>query len=197
MGKLDENFLKEQMIKSNTLTEKMSRTIDDFRDFFKPNKEKYDFSLYAAIQQGIFLVDDSLRNNDIKIVRELKEDVIIHGFGNELSQVILNILVNAKDALLDNKIQNPNIHIRIEKGIDCGKIFISDNAGGINSSIIDKIFDPYFTTKESHNGTGLGLYMSKMIIEQNMNGKLSVENTLEGTRFCIFIPTNNSLKHNS
>jgi signal transduction histidine kinase len=190
VGKLDENFLSEQIKKSNALTNKMSNTINDFMDFFKPNKEKSNFSLHAAIQQTIFLIDDSFKNSNIEITRELNDDVIIYGFGNELSQVLLNILTNSKDALIGNNTIIPTINIQLKKGSNYGEILISDNAGGIDNKIIHKIFEPYFTTKEDHNGTGLGLYMSKMIIEQNMDGKITVDNTLEGARFCIHIPTN-------
>ncbi|KAB7883027.1 transporter substrate-binding domain-containing protein [Poseidonibacter ostreae] len=187
-GKLDEKYLFVQTQKAKTLTEQMSKTINDFRDFFKPNKKKSNFSLHAAIQQTITLIDDSFRHNEIEIIRNLKDDVMVYGFSNELSQVILNILVNSKDALVENKTKNPYINIRLEKDTKYGKISISDNAGGIEHKILDKIFEPYFTTKESHNGTGLGLYMSKMIVEQNMHGKLSVENTPDGAKFCISIP---------
>ncbi len=190
LGKLDKEYINKQRVLSNALTGKMSKTIDDFRNFFKPNKEKHAFSIQAAIQQTIFLINDSFQSNNIKIINHKSDDVTIHGFESELSQVLLNIITNSKDAFLETKIKNPCINIKTKRSKTNIQIFISDNAGGIEERILNKIFEPYFTTKESYNGTGLGLYMSKMIIEQNMHGKLSVQNVPQGVEFSIYIPTN-------
>ncbi|WP_424598598.1 transporter substrate-binding domain-containing protein [Arcobacter sp.] len=190
LGKLDKEYVEKQRVLSNALTDKMSKTIDDFKNFFKPNKEKQFFSIGDALQQTIFLIDDSFKSNNIKIENRISYDAIICGFESELSQVLLNILTNSKDAFLDLKIKNPCITITTKKAETHIRILIADNAGGINESIIHKIFEPYFTTKDSYNGTGLGLYMSKMIIEQNMKGELSVQNIPNGVKFSIFIPIN-------
>ena len=190
LGKLDKEYLDKQRVLSNALTEKMSQTINDFRNFFKPNKEKQPFSIGDALQQTIFLIDDSFKSNNIKIENMISDDVIIYGFESELSQVLLNIITNSKDAFLETKIKNPVITIKTKRAQTHIRILISDNAGGINESIINKIFEPYFTTKDSYNGTGLGLYMSKMIIEQNMQGHLSVKNIPNGVKFSIYIPIN-------
>jgi len=190
LGKLDKEYLDKQKTLSNALTEKMSKTIDDFRNFFKPNKEKYAFSIEAAIKQTIFLIDDSFKSNSIKIESQISDDVTIYGFESELSQVLLNIITNSKDAFLESKIVNPSITIQTKRNNSNIQIMISDNAGGIDDQIINKIFEPYFTTKESYNGTGLGLYMSKMIIEQNMHGELNVQNVSHGVEFSIIIPIN-------
>ena len=190
LEKLDKEYLDKQRVLSNALTEKMSQTIDDFRNFFKPNKEKQAFSIEEALQQTIFLIDDSFKSNNIKIENMISDDVIIYGFESELSQVLLNMLTNSKDAFLETEIKNPFITIKTKKTKTHIQILIADNAGGINESIIHKIFEPYFTTKESYNGTGLGLYMSKMIIEQNMQGQLSVQNIPNGVEFSINIPIN-------
>jgi signal transduction histidine kinase len=168
----------------------MSKTIDDFRNFFKPNKEKQNFSIKDAINQTIFLIDDSFKSSNIKIECTVLDDISIYGYESEFSQVLLNILTNAKDAFLENNINNPNIIIEIKQVQTHIKISISDNAGGISRSIINKIFDPYFTTKTNYNGTGLGLYMSKIIIEENMQGQIKVKNLKDGVQFIIFIPIN-------
>jgi len=188
LGELNQEYLDKQMLLSDALTGKMSKTIDDFRNFFKPNKEKHAFSIQAAIQQTIFLIDDSFKSNSIEVVNQISEDVTIYGFESELSHVLLNIITNSKDALLELKIGNPSITIKTEIGDKYIEILISDNAGGIEEKIINRIFEPYFTTKDSYNGTGLGLYMSKMIIEQNMGGKLSAHNVEHGVEFSICIP---------
>ncbi|NVJ54596.1 MAG: transporter substrate-binding domain-containing protein [Campylobacteraceae bacterium] len=190
LKKLDKEYLDKQMILSNALTEKMSNTIDDFRNFFKPNKEKHHFSIKEAIHQTIFLIDDSFKSHSIKIENQISDDVMIYGFESELSQVLLNILTNSKDAFLEKNIENPYIAIKTKRIKTHIKILISDNAGGVKESILNKIFEPYFTTKENYNGTGLGLYMSKIIIEQNMKGILNVKNIENGVQFTIYIPIN-------
>ena len=190
LGKLDKEYIDNQKLLSNALTQKMSKTIDDFRNFFKPNKKKQVFSIKDAINQTIFLIDDSFKSNDIKIKCEILNDLSIYGYESELSQVLLNILTNAKDAFIENNTEYPIIEIKTKKVQTHIKIIISDNAGGISKSIINKIFDPYFTTKTSCNGTGLGLYMNKIIVEENMQGQISVKNLKSGVQFTIFIPIN-------
>ena len=190
LGKLNQKYLDKQLLLSNALTGKMSKTIDDFRNFFQPNKEKIEFSVQSAIQQTIFLIDDSFKSSSIKITNKTCKDVLLHGFESELSQVLLNILTNSKDAFIETEVDNACISIKTEKKDDSIQIFITDNAGGIEKDILERIFEPYFTTKESYNGTGLGLYMSKMIIEQNMHGKLNVKNVEKGVEFTLYIPIN-------
>jgi signal transduction histidine kinase len=190
LDKLDKEYLDKQRILSNALTEKMSKTIEDFRNFFKPNKEKHAFSIKDAISQTIFLIVDSFKSNSIKIEVQILDDIKLYGFQSELSQVLLNILTNSKDAFLEKNIENPHIIIKAKRIQTHIKILISDNAGGIGESIINKIFEPYFTTKDSYNGTGLGLYMSKIIIEQNMQGELKVKNIPQGVEFSMYIPIN-------
>lgn len=112
----------------------------------------------------------------------------IKGFPNEFSQVILNILNNAKDAIIENNVNSGKVLINVEKVDNNAIISIIDNAGGIPDNVLEKVFNPYFTTKEEGKGTGIGLYMSKTIIETNMNGKLEVENIENGAKFTIIIP---------
>lgn len=107
---------------------------------------------------------------------------------NELSQVILNLIANAMDAIIENKIAQGEISITVQSSADSAVLSIADNAGGIDEAIMDKIFEPYFTTKENCNGTGIGLYMSKTIIEEHMSGKLEVYNTASGASFKIILP---------
>ncbi len=188
MDELDDEFMDRSIKKVNLLTNNMSKTIDDFRNFFKPNKEKTYFSLDNVINNAISLVESAFTNSNIKINYEKGKKEEVFGFPNEFSQTILNILSNAKDALLEKRIENAQVNIDIKDDEDFAYVCISDNAGGIPEDIIEKIFNPYFSTKEEGKGTGVGLYMSKIIIEKNMNGKLSVENIQEGAKFTVKIP---------
>ena len=158
------------------ILQRMTLTIDDFKSFFKPNKNQQEFNLKKNIEKTITFASRSFENNNIKLISELADDCVIFGFPVEFSHVILNIFNNAKDALKENKIENPKITITLTKENDKSLIVITDNAGGISDEIIDSIFEPYFSTKEQGKGTGLGLYMSKITVEKSMNGKLTVRN---------------------
>ncbi len=184
-GMLTDEKIKESVLKGTALINKMSTTIDDFRDFFKPNKQKEYFDIKHAIENSIELIDASLYNQNIELTVDIAEGSRLYGYENEFSQVILNIVNNAKDALVQNNIDNAKVKIDTHINENKIDIHISDNAGGIPEHAIEKIFEPYFTTKEEGKGTGIGLYMSKMIIEDNMNGKIRVHNTQEGACFTI------------
>ncbi len=170
-GLIDKEFIDNFISKNREIIEFMSKTIDDFRDFYRIDKIKKDFDVKSAIEDVINIQSTQIRNHNIQL--SLKgEGYITHGFESEFKQVILNLLNNAKDAITENSIKEGKIEIIIESG----KVIIKDNAGGVPEDIIKRVFEPYFTTKEQGKGTGLGLYMSKMIIEENMHGKLSVRN---------------------
>lgn len=166
----------------------LSSTIEDFSNFFKPNKSRVDFNIKDRVEQSLELVSASLNFNHITVVKDYGNIEKVYGFPNEYSQAILNILTNAKDILVEKEIKEPIIKIRTYEQNNKGYLEVEDNAGGIDESILEKIFDPYFTTKHQSQGTGIGLYMSKMIIEQNMNGKLEVKNGSSGAIFLISIP---------
>ena len=170
---------------SNKLLVYMSNTIDDFRNFFKPDKEKIYFNINDAISEAFSLIEASILNLNIDFEETIITNSKIYGYKREFAQVILNLLSNAKDALEQNNIQNPKITLSTEEINNNVIISISDNAKGINDDIIHHIFEPYFTTKDSFKGTGLGLYMSKIIIEKNMQGKLNVINEKDGAKFTI------------
>ncbi len=177
-GVIDKEFL-DKFIKSNKeVIRFMSSTIDDFRNFYRVDKTKELFDVRDAIDKTLSLQMAQLTNNDISISIE-GESFMINGFRNEFLQVILNIINNAKDALLESKVKDAKIVIKL---VD-RSIIIRDNAGGIEDKILNRIFEPYFTTKEQGKGTGMGLYMSKMIIEENMQAKLSARNNEGGAEF--------------
>jgi C4-dicarboxylate-specific signal transduction histidine kinase len=187
-GELNDEIMDKSVNKVNLLTKNMSDTIDDFRNFFKPNKESEIFKLSSLVKDTLSLVDATFEHHNIKIKGFDDVEISVYGFRNEFSQTVLNILNNGKDAFFDNKTKNPLIEIEIGHDHKYGFVKIRDNAGGITPSILNKIFDPYFTTKEEGKGTGIGLYMAKIIIEQNMNGKLEVKNIDNGAEFTIKIP---------
>ena len=165
----------------------MSNTIDDFRNFYKPDKTKEEFYLSDACNNAINIIEATLYNLNIRLNIKVINDKRILGYKGEFSQVILNILSNAKDVLLEKKIQSPQINLTIKSRGVLGIIEIEDNAGGINLENMEVLFDPYFTTKDSSKGTGLGLYVSKLIIERNMGGELSVSNSENGAVFKIVL----------
>lgn len=185
LDKLDEESMEKKYLQAETLLEYMSKTIDDFRDFFSPKKEKKHFPIKSAIDAVINIIGSSAKDKNISLNINVDESEMIFGQKNEFEQVLLNIITNAKQLLIINKIRNPKIEIFLNTDKKYVYLYIRDNAGGIQSEPIEKIFEPYFTTKEESGGTGIGLYMSKLIIEKNMGGILSVKNVENGAMFIM------------
>ena len=177
---------------AKNLTKKMSDTIDDFRNFFQPDKEIETFYINETIDQAYLLLEKTLDNDNIKISFNTLENFKIEGYPNEFSHVLINIINNSRDALKDKKgeklinIETKAFHDKTLK--ECLHISITDNGGGIDDEIIDKVFEPYFTTKHQSSGTGIGLYMCKQIIESSMHGSISAKNKNDGACFTIKIP---------
>ena len=188
LGKFDDTQMLKLSQDSKNQISQMSQTIDDFRYFFKPDKDAKEFSVNAVILHTLTLLKPALDQEDIVVETYLEEEILIKGFSNELGQVLITILNNAKDALVENNsAKKKRITILLKKDNDKAVISIEDNAGGIADDVIDQIYNPYFSTKEEKNGTGLGLYMSKSIIEGHSNGILSVENSSNGAVFKIIL----------
>lgn len=185
--KLDKKLLDNYIQNSLKQIEYMSQTIDDFRNFYKDDKEKVEFNINQSIKNALNIIEASIKHNGIQIKTKMETEYIYKGYPNQLSQVILNILQNSKDVLEQNRIKSPFIEITLTK--KAGKIFIDikDNGDGIPQEIIDKIFEANFTTKKS-TGTGIGLYMSKTIIVDNFNGRLYAKNWENGAIFTIELP---------
>ncbi len=183
------DFLQKKHQRIIKYTQHLSDTIDVFRTFYKPDKEKRKESIILPIENTLKIIETSLINSDIKLIKKfnISENVLI--YNNELIQVLSNILKNSKDNFIEKNIKNRIITIETEKKDNNIIIKISDNGGGIPPKIINKIFDPYFSTKDEKNGTGLGLYMSKTIIEKHHNGRLEVKNIKNGVCFEIILPT--------
>ncbi len=184
--------IEELYSKGVSILERMSQTIVDFQNFFRPDKKREFFDVYETVKHSIAIVEGSLKKSGIKIEVKREADLKVYGYKNEFSQVILNLINNAKDALNQNSLIEKRIEILLgiesKDGEKFAKIEVIDNGGGIKESILDKIFEPYFTTKHSTQGTGLGLYMSKMIIEQSMHGSLDAQNYAKGAKFTILLP---------
>lgn len=180
-------YLDTNVDKSMKIINHMSQTIDDFRNFFKPDKEKVEFTIYEVVARTISLVEDGFKNMQIGTDFRVYADPVIIGFPNEFSQVLLNILMNARDAFLERPTHDAKVTISLRAEGERAVVTIADNAGGIAEDIIGKIFDPYFTTRGPDRGTGLGLFMSKNIIEKSMDGRLTARNTEHGAEFRIEI----------
>ena len=185
-GELDENYLDGTVSSTMQIVQQMSETIDDFRNFFMQDKEKRSFSVREIIDGVTTVIGASLKNNQVELVVETQEPMEIYGYYHEYMQVVLNIVNNAKDALKRSARKDKRIRIEWMKTAEGrSRLIITDNGGGIPADILPKIYDPYFTTKDQGHGTGVGLYMSKMIVERHMNGTLKEENVEGGVRFII------------
>jgi len=176
----DEQYVKDFIQNNKDIIKFMSKTIDDFRSFFRIDKERIDFNVKETTQSVLNMQSAQIKHHNIDVTIK-GDEFSYNGLQSEYQQVILNLINNAKDALVDNEIVNPKIIIELVNNT----LIIKDNAGGIPKDILNRIFEPYFTTKEQGKGTGMGLYMSKVIIEDNMNAKLSVSNDESGAVFCI------------
>ncbi len=166
-------------------TSHLSQTIDDFRNFFKSDKIVSKIKMEDAIKETYKIVKDSLKNNNIEFNATYETDLEVSAYSRELMQVFVNIINNAKDSLVGSKIETPLITVRVYEDDSYVNTQICDNGHGIKKEILSKIFDPYYTTKDETIGTGLGLYMSKMIVEKHLNGKLEVENMKQGVCFKV------------
>ena len=178
-------FINKKLRRIDEYVQGLSSTIDDFRNFYNPNKMKKTLPITDPIKQALNIMSSSLINHKITISKKYQTQSSLLLYDGEFMQVILNILKNATDQLTSNKIENPTIMIETYKEGNIFIVKISDNAGGIKEEHLATIFDPYFSTKGEKNGTGLGLYMSKTIIEKHHGGKLHVQNSKDGATFII------------
>ena len=195
MGLLDNKELSQWLQTINTNVQYLSKTIDDFRDFFKTNKTKEKYLIENVIEQTLTLSYASLKNNDIDVIKNIKDEIEIEGYPNEIIQALLNIISNAKDVLKD-KDDEKLLFITGYKHTNFYTIEILDNGGGISDKHINRIFEPYFTTKHKSQGTGIGLYMTYQILTEHIKGDIEVQNKIftyndieyQGANFTIKIP---------
>ena len=187
MNKIDKDFLNNILDETNVYIQYMSNTIDDFRNFFSIDTKNELTSLNEIVLNVYKMINKSFNSQNINIEIEDSKLTERFLFKNELVQILLNILNNAKDAFLEKDIKNPKITISFSENENYQNIFVEDNAGGIDEKVILNIFDPYFSTKSKKNGSGLGLYICKTILEKNNLGTISVKNKNNGVIFTITI----------
>ncbi len=186
--KLSREELVEFKEASNHYIHRMSSTIDDFRNFFSPSKEKELFLVSFAIEEAIKFVKDSYLDENVQLINKTENrDTQIVSYKNELLQVIMILLNNSRDAIVGNRIENSKVLVDLREDRERITISVTDNGGGIEDGIMEKIFEPYFTTKFKSNGTGVGLYMSKMIVEDSIGGELKIENYKDGVRASLIL----------
>ncbi|WP_236864136.1 PAS domain-containing sensor histidine kinase [Campylobacter devanensis] len=180
---------------SKAVIKGMSSIIDNFRNFFTNNGDDERFSLKDAAQDAILMLENTFKNASIKLEIDIDDNIYIVGRQNEMAQIFINLFLNSKDAFFQHNIKDKRVNVRAyiqndtNKQIKYAIITISDNAGGIEDSVSDKLFDPYFTTKHPNVGTGLGLYIVRSIVSK-LQGQISVSNLENGACFEIKIPLN-------
>ena len=184
----NDSLVEDKLLEIESFTAYMSRTIDDFKGFFNPDKKKTIFAIDDAIKRSYDILKGFIKVHYIKVDINIPKELQCNNHLEDLQQVLLTLLNNAIDALVSNKIKDARIVIQASLKNKNIIITIEDNALGINEKIIHKIFDPYFTTKHKSQGTGLGLYMAKMIIESGLKGTLNMENKNQGACFTIVLP---------
>jgi PAS domain S-box-containing protein len=185
LNKLDKETVIKLANQIISCTKHLSETIDDFRDFFKPNSGVEETNYEEMVNSIVGIVEDTIKDKKIELIQDLKCNQNFKTYKNEVKQVVLNLIKNAEDILMENKVQNPYIKVQTYVQDDEYILEVRDNGGGVPSEIIHKIYEPYFSTKEKRNGTGLGLYMSRKIVEDHCKGTLSVSNDDEGAIFKI------------
>ena len=185
---INNNFIDKSMEQLNRIVSEMQIKNEELKNFIKPNEVKKEFFLDEIVMEALEMLEDTFMNHNIKIDYNFSKSINLYGFPNEINQVIFSILQNAKEALVEKNIDSKKVFISIKKDRDFAYINIVDNAGGVPSALLGNIFEPYFTTKKYKKSSGLGLFLSKIIIEENMQGKLEFENASEGAKFVITLP---------
>ena len=196
LGSTSYDEIKTKLTKVESYVKHLSNTIEDFRCFFQEDKEKTTFNLANSIEKDLFLVDASYVSNSIKLIKEYDENITVKQFKNELTQSLLNIFNNAKDVLIQNNIKHKLVFLTIKKENNQAIISIKDNGGGVDESVLSHLFKEKVSTKDHDKGTGIGLYMTRQMIEDHMGGTIQVKNAkyiynneyYKGAEFIITLP---------
>jgi signal transduction histidine kinase len=184
-GDFTREYLDNTINKIMDAIQHMSRTIEDFSDFLKPEKKKVLFSVRQSVEKTLSILEPALKHKKITFEIDIPQDISVMGYPNEYAHVLINIIINAKDIFLKRHVKEPRIAIRAFSEADRNILTVTDNAGGISKAMLDRIFEPYFTTRDKESGIGIGLYLSKTMIEKNMGGRLTVRNVENGAEFRI------------
>lgn len=187
---LDKASIDKKVKEASKILEYMSSTIDDFRSFFLPTKEKEDFYLYELVENTLVLFSRTFEESNISLEVNIDKNIVLRSYLNEYQQIVLNILKNAKDSLIESQVKDALIKVSSQSEENFIILNIEDNGKGILVEPISKIFEAYFTTKNKDKGLGIGLYMSKMIVEKSMKGRIEAYNTSKGAKFRIITPKN-------
>jgi signal transduction histidine kinase len=188
LGKeIDDTYMDKALQDISDTVVYLSDTIDDFQTYFAPNKDMNEENICEIVNRAVNFTKARMNSAGISFDFEESTDGLIQTYSNELVQVILNILNNAIDELVEHKRVNPTIIITILDKKSRFEIIIDDNGRGVPLEDLESIFDPYYSTK-GMNGTGLGLYMSQMIMQKQFNSKIEVKSSKDGTQFCIQVP---------
>jgi two-component system CheB/CheR fusion protein len=185
---IHESTLREAILNTLHQTQELSKTIDDFSNFFRPEKSVHKIELQTVFDDVNSVIGKSLSYNNITLEIPKDTQIVLTTYSRELMQVLINLIKNSKDAFEENSINTKKITLNAVQKENEVTITVCDTAGGIDVNILDQIFDPYFSTKKEKNGTGLGLYMSKTIIEKHLLGTLDARNTKDGICFYIILP---------
>ena len=193
---ISKKFVETLSAGADTQIQFMSKTIDDFRNFFRPSKNKEAFDVARAVANAIKLLEPTLKQNRVQLALQIDESgqpFVVQGFQSEFIHVVVNIIANARDAIVERHSRESmtepgTIQIDIHADNDAVLVRVRDNGSGIAPHLLGKIFTPYFTTKGTTTGTGIGLYMAKMIVEKEMNGELLAANIEQGAQMTIRIP---------
>lgn len=184
-NEIDANFIEDYYKNSKNQIEYMNKTINSFLDFFNPNKKKEDFLINDCIKQSREILKSKIYKLSVDFKLDIDENLKSFGVEIELTQVLINIINNSLDAFIEKNISKPEIFIKLFKKEDKNILMIEDNALGVENNQLEKIMEPYYTTKD--NGTGIGLYMVKFIIKNSFNSEVKVLNTQKGLSFIIFL----------
>lgn len=191
LGEIDDAFIDDFSKNTKENIEFMSKTIDGFRDFFNPKKSKKIFQLKKVIDNSVKLLHKQLETNKVELTIDINDEEV-YGVDSELEQVVLNLITNAQDAFIERKVEDRKINITSGSHKNYTILVVEDSAGGIKEDNLDKIFDPYFTTKET--GTGTGLYMVKLVVKTSFGGDLKLENSNIGAKFILILPNQSLTK---
>lgn len=185
-GEMDQFYLQRVVENSMRLINEMSATIDAFKNFFRPDSNRVQFSIVKSVERTLTMLRPTFSNNHVEVITSFKEDPVAEGYPNEFAQVILHLLTNAVDAMIERQSPLRRINVTIDKtSASKARVVICDTAGGVDPAMLSKVFEPYVSTKQKSHGSGVGLYMAKMIIEWNMQGVITARNEKEGACFTI------------